>query len=504
MNRFPLRNPRIVAGLALIVLVYLGLGLTNVFTRAPWCDEAWFGNPAYNLAYKGFMGTTVLEPASSTWKSVKLTGIDRHTYWVMPLNLLLNAAGFRAFGFSIFSMRLLSLLWGLIALCAWGVILWKLTGQQLLTLGGVGLIAVDYHFLGQASDGRMDVMAVALGWSGVAAYLMLRERRFPLAVVVSQSLTAMACFTHPNGALLVVILLATTLYFDRQRIRIGTVAIAAIPYLAGVAGWGLYAAQSPPDFVAQLLGNVSGRGPTIATPIAALQLEISHRYLDSFGLAAWSSRAGRLNAIPLGIFLSGAAVCLLVREIRQHPGYRLVIVWTAMVLVFLTWFEGLKTPFYLIYLTPLYSLLLAVAVGWMWRRHPRWRIVPAAVLLVFVALQAARTPVAASRNPRRTTYDPAVQYLRARFNRHTFIMGSASLIFELGPDWKILDDFRLGYNSGKRAEVVVIDPRWTDGIEMLQTEQPSIYAFVTQLLSAEYQEVYNQGGYRILIRHPRG
>ncbi len=124
-------------------------------------------------------------------------------------------------------------------------------------------------------------------------------------------------------------------------------------------------------------------------------------------------------------------------------------------------------------------------------------------MLVFVALQAARTPVADSRNPRRTTYDPVVQYLRARFNRQTFIMGSASLIFGLGPDWRILDDFHLGYNNGKRADVVVIDPHWADVIEMAQTQQPSIYAFVTQLLRAEYQEVYNQGGYRILIRQPR-
>ncbi len=496
-------SPRLVAGWVLIVLLYLSLGLTNVVTRAPWCDEAWFGNPAYNLAYKGFMGTTVLDPASSTWKSVKLTGIDRHTYWVMPLNLVTNAAGFRVFGFSIFSMRLLSLVWGLLALGAWGAILWKLTGQPVLTLGSLGLIAVDYHFLMQASDGRMDVMTVALGWSGVAAYLMLRERRFGLAVIVSHGLTAMACFTHPNGALLVLILLVTTLYFDRRRIRIKTVAIAAIPYLAGAAGWGLYIARSPADFLAQLLGNASGRGPGITTPIAALQLEISYRYMDNFGLAAWSSRAGRLNAIPLGIFLAGVAVCLLVREIRHHPGYRLAIVWTAITVMFLTWFEGLKTVFYLIYLTPLYSMLLAVAARWMWRRRPRLRVGLAAVMLVFVALQAARTPVAASRNPRRTTYDPVVQYLRARFNRQTFIMGSASLIFGLGPDWRILDDFHLGYNNGKRADVVVIDPHWADVIEMAQTQQPSIYAFVTQLLRAEYQEVYNQGGYRILIRQPR-
>jgi hypothetical protein len=45
---------RLIAGSALIVLIYLGLGLTNVFTRAPWCDEAWsacsFGEKSAILA----------------------------------------------------------------------------------------------------------------------------------------------------------------------------------------------------------------------------------------------------------------------------------------------------------------------------------------------------------------------------------------------------------------------------------------------------------------------
>src|SRR4030095_8567337 len=122
--------------------------------------------------------------------------------------------------------RLLSLFWGLIAMCAWGVILWTLTGQPLLTLGSLGLIAVDYHFLMQASDGRMDMMTVALGWSGVAAYLLLRERRLRITVTVNQSLAAMAFFTHPNAIMLVLILAATTLYFDRRRVNIGTVALA--------------------------------------------------------------------------------------------------------------------------------------------------------------------------------------------------------------------------------------------------------------------------------------
>ncbi|MEO8367773.1 MAG: hypothetical protein ABI806_01050 [Candidatus Solibacter sp.] len=487
---------------SLIVLVYLGLGLTNVFLRAPWCDEAWFSSPAYNLGYKGFMGTTVLEPASSTWKSVNLTGIDRHTYWVMPLSLLQNAAAFRIFGFSVFSIRLISMCWGLLALAAWGAILWKLTGSPLLTLGSLGLITVDYHFMLQASDGRMDVMTVALGWSGVAAYLLLRERSFLLAVGVSQSLVAMAFFTHPNGLMLALILAATTLYFDRARVRFGTVAMAAVPYLVIAAGWALYISQSPADFMAQFGGNAADRGPTITTPLAALALEISHRYMDNFGMADWNSAVGRLNTVPLAIFLVGIAACLMVREIRQDRAYRLLLIWTGIVCFFLTELEGLKTYMYLIYLTPLYSIMLAVAVRWVWLRRPRWRLPLAAILLLFVGLQATRTPITVSRRPRQETFDPAVRFLQARFRPDTFIMGDAALIFGLGPEWKVLDDFRLGYESGKRAEVVVIDPSWEDRIQMMQSLKPAAFAFVSELLRREYREAYNQGGYRILIRNP--
>ncbi len=79
-------------------------------------------------------------------------------------------------------------------------------------------------------------------------------------------------------------------------------------------------------------------------------------------------------------------------------------------------------------------------------------------------------------------------------------MGDAALIFGLGPEWNVLDDYRLGYDSGKRPEVVVIDPSWDDRILMMQTLSPEAHRFVSHLLAAEYREVYNQGGYRILAR----
>src|SRR5205823_12314395 len=109
--------------LALIFATYFGLGITTIVTRAPWQDEAWFGNPAHNLAQRGFLGTTILDSASSTWKKVDLTGIDRHTYWVMPLSLLLQAAEIRLFGFGSIQMRASSLMFGAAFLLAWWIIL---------------------------------------------------------------------------------------------------------------------------------------------------------------------------------------------------------------------------------------------------------------------------------------------------------------------------------------------------------------------------------------------
>jgi hypothetical protein len=38
------------AFLPLAVVVYLVLALWLAHTKAPWCDEGWFANPAYNLA----------------------------------------------------------------------------------------------------------------------------------------------------------------------------------------------------------------------------------------------------------------------------------------------------------------------------------------------------------------------------------------------------------------------------------------------------------------------
>src|ERR1700730_12917945 len=93
---------------AVVLAVFLVLAIATAVTKEPWCDEGWFASPARNLAFQGFMGTTVLDPASGTpylSTRTRVDGIDRYTYWVMPLYLVTEAGWYRVVGFGLMRMR---------------------------------------------------------------------------------------------------------------------------------------------------------------------------------------------------------------------------------------------------------------------------------------------------------------------------------------------------------------------------------------------------------------
>ena len=86
----------LVAAIAIFVVLATALALT----KAPWCDEGWFANPAYNLAFHGQMGTNVLEPSGHFLKTY-LNGIQERTYIMVPNHIVALAGWFRIFGFSL-------------------------------------------------------------------------------------------------------------------------------------------------------------------------------------------------------------------------------------------------------------------------------------------------------------------------------------------------------------------------------------------------------------------
>jgi 4-amino-4-deoxy-L-arabinose transferase-like glycosyltransferase len=150
----------IVAG---ILAIYLALSIGTALTAIPGTDEGFFANPAFNLLTKGQFATTVLETFATPFK-----GMERHTYWIMPLQPLTLSFWYRLFGFSVFSTRSLSIVWGLVALVSWFIIVRSLFKRTSLGLLLLALLSCDYILIVCASQGRMDMMSAALGFAGFA------------------------------------------------------------------------------------------------------------------------------------------------------------------------------------------------------------------------------------------------------------------------------------------------------------------------------------------------
>jgi hypothetical protein len=492
MHRF------ITALVCFITIVYLSLAVLSALTMRPWCDEGWFSNPAENLLTTGSMPTSILDPTAA-WRGINLQGIDRHTYWVMPLYLLAQAGWYRITGFSLVSMRLLSVLWGLVALACWYIILKRLSGSTAAALLAVALLAVDFQFVLTAGDGRMDMMTAALGSAALASYLSIRERHLGRAILVSQALAAAGLFTHPLGILGVAGLVFVSLYYDGRSLRPGHIVLAGIPYLAGAAGWALYILQSPADFLPQFASNASGRLELFQAPVTVLRREIEQRYLAPYGLEAGMPAAARLKGIVLAIYIAGLVAAFADTRIRKHRGLRVLLAMAAFNLVALTMLDSFGIGWYLIYLIPLAVALIAALANSWWTAGGAQRAVIALTLGLLIAIQLMVSVTRIARN-NRSDFLAAADFLRDRLSGYRLVMASAEFGIPLQFDRRIIDDFRLGYRSGKRPDLIVMDtPRYRLWTALLRDQDAGNYRYIQNLLSS-YRVVYDHGAYRMYER----
>ena len=488
--------------LVVVALAFVALAVGTALTKSPWSDEAWFAQAGLNLATRGEMTTPVLETTGTNFK-----GLERHTYWVMPLHLVTQAGWYKVFGFSLFSMRMLSAAFGVLALFSWYFVVGHLSGNQKVALLTFVLLAFDYVFVMAASFGRGDMMSASLGAAGLAAYLCLRERNFNWAILVSQSLIAACGLTHPNGGVAFFVgLLFLTLYFDRVHLRWRHLALAAIPYTLGAIGWGAYILQAPSDFVAQFTANAStgGRMSGLTSPLSAIKNEITLRYLKAFGLGAHTSGSSGpiwLKSLVLLAYVVALAGCLSVRSIRAHKGYRALLVLTGIFFLVLTFFDGQKLSFYLVHIVPLYTALVAVWVYWCYST----RFVPAWLLALSVggllAIQTGGILYRMKINAYGRSFMPAVAYLKEHSNADSKIMGSAVLGFGLGYD-RVIDDVRFGFNTGRRADFLVVNDVYEEGINHYRAggEGAALQAHINKMLTQEYELVYDRNFYQIYAR----
>ena len=180
----------------------------------------------------------MIEPSASPLPglNVKLRDIRSYTYWYLPLPIVVEAAWFRVMGFNVLTMRLFPAMWAIVLLGAWFIAIQRLSGNAWVAALAVVFTAADPVFLERSGFGRFDLMRCALGFCGIAAYLELRERSLPKALLLGNALVVAAGMTHPTGGLLSLPGLACLVfYFDRRRLAMGAPA-GGRPAVSGGGG----------------------------------------------------------------------------------------------------------------------------------------------------------------------------------------------------------------------------------------------------------------------------
>jgi hypothetical protein len=93
----------------------------------------------------------------------------------------------------------------------------------------------------------------------------------------------------------------------------------------------------------------------------------------------------------------------------------------------------------------------------------------------------------------------AADFVKERAPRATLIMGSAAFLFDFDYDPRLLDDNYLGADSGKRADVILIEEVYRVNLEGWQTSRAEASSRIAAILDG-YSKVYEEGGFEVFFR----
>jgi hypothetical protein len=478
-------------------LVFVTLAVAAAWTKAPWCDEGWFACPAYNLAFRGHMGTNVLEP-SGHFLTAYLRGVQQHTYLNPPGHFVLLAGWFRTFGFSLFTMRTYSILWGSAYIALLFFFVRRFGGDVVASLA-IALTSIDFVFVWGAADGRMEAATGTLMLAAVAAYAILRERNLKVAIGVSQALCAAAWLMHPIAFVSTLTIAALVYVYDRQRLRWSHLFIAALPYVIAFSLWGIYIAQSPSDFLTQFRANAAGRGGRRATRLFQPWLSIADLvvlYIGTYEFGSmWTVRMNPwMFVVP---FLYLAALVYACRSRCSET--RLLRICAISYVATITFLAGFKAETYLVLLAPMHNLTLALLLQAVWRRGADGKVAAVVVAFAFIIVQLSTVVQHLRMDERRTTYRAAMEDLELQRAAGKTIMASSAAGFALGFDG-FVDDGRLGCYSKRSADVLLVERSYRMFVRLFDREEPTVYAHAVKTLTHDYKPARHYGDFWIFER----
>jgi hypothetical protein len=289
---------------------------------------------------------------------------------------------------------------------------------------------------------------------------------------------------------------------DWRRLRWIHIPLVAAPYLAGAAGWGMYIRQDLDTFDRIFFGsNVKGRMDGFLHPLSALRSEIVYRYLEPFGLRAsfWVVKSKlMIPAVYLCVMLAVWATPSLRREEWLRP---FLAMWIAAFLS-LVFFDAQRNGTYMVHIFPVYGILLASFVWWLWNRAgslPRYAI--AVALSGFILLQVSGSAYLIATNPLRRQYQPVVEFVRKHAKPGDRVVGSGELGFGLGFD-ALYDDKALGYYVNQKPDLIIMSPRYRQWFEYIRSREPEVYRFVMNRLE-EYEPVFRTQAFEVYLPRAR-
>lgn len=163
-----------------------------------WLDEAYFSNPAYNLAIAGNFGTSM---------SYGLYNIANITYWQPPVYFLLLASSFKVFGFGLFQGRIVSVFLGLITVIFTYLLSKELFNKKIAILASIFLIANPFFFF-ICREIRMDIAVACFGLMAVFFIVLALRRSNPIYYFCSSFFSILAILSHWNGLISIITVLA--------------------------------------------------------------------------------------------------------------------------------------------------------------------------------------------------------------------------------------------------------------------------------------------------------
>ena len=124
------------------------------------------------------------------------------------------------------------------------------------------------------------------------------------------------------------------------------------------------------------------------------------------------------------------------------------------------------------------------------------------IALVSIAIvQLAVTGSRIRQNPYRNSYLEAARLLQTHAANGATVIASAEWAFALGFDNHLVDDFRLGFRSGKKGDVIIMDEgRYGPWIAELAWQDPANHSYIQRMLAQEYSLINGDGYYKIYVR----